>query len=222
MSHKVKSTLSEWRFLCSHFTLFTLCNLQPLALLYAPWRTRTFFLPLGLCITYSFFLEYPLPDFCTASSLSIQVLTHMLPPLKKTWQPYLNSLFLLSTTYCFIPLLGTITTFHSINTILNYAVWLFFPIFPLPTHLCLSWIEAIWEKVLSVLLTVSPSRPRKYLTQNGHFIHIHWIKTFLELLLRSITTGYNIYSDIFLDVSLLFECDPRPPWDDEGRGPPEK
>ena len=154
--------------------------------------------------------------------LIIQVLTHMLPPLKKTWQPYLNSLFLLSTTYCFIPLLGTITTFHSINTILNYAVWLFFPIFPLPTHLCLSWIEAIWEQVLSVLLTVSPSRPRKYLTQNGHFIHIHWIKTFLELLLRSITTGYNIYSDIFLDVSLLFECDPRPPWDDEGRGPPEK
>lgn len=121
--------------------------------------------------------------------LIIQVLTHMLPPLKKTWQPYLNSLFLLSTTYCFIPLLGTITPFHSINTILNYAVWLFFPIFPLPTHLCLSWIEAIWEQESCLSCSqYPPPRPRKYLTQNGHFMHIHWIKTILELLLRSITT----------------------------------
>ena len=153
MSHKIKPTLLEWRFLCSHFTLFTLCNLQPLALLYALWRTHTFFLPLGL--------EYPLPDFLYSIFLIIQVLTHMLPPLKKTWQPYLNSLFLLSTTYCFIPLLGTITPFHSINTILNYAVWLFFPIFPLPTHLCLSWIEAIWEQESCLSCSQYPTKTQK-------------------------------------------------------------
>lgn len=91
---------------------------------------------------------------------------------------------------------------------------IFFYLSPPHPFVLLLNISCMRAGVLSVLLTLFSPRPRMYLPQNGHFIHISWqgnsrIKKFFESLLRSSITEYYIYSDIFLDASLLFECDPQ-------------